>query len=105
MHDADHSPGESGSRDIAAEEAAIQIVAHHGLLRANAVHLFGNIGVDLASVAPTASLALTLGAIIAVSGYASPLAILIVALPMLAIANGYRRLNRWRVTAGTTYDL
>lgn len=104
MRDTDHSPGESGSGDIDSGQAAIQIVAHHGQLRANAVHLLGNIGVNLASVAPTASLALTLGAIIAVSGYASPLAILIVALPMIAIANGYRRLNRWRVTAGTTYD-
>lgn len=104
MRDADSSPAKTGSRTSDADEAAIQIVAHHGLLRANAVKLFGNIGVDLASVAPTASLALTLGAILAVSGYASPLAILIVALPMLAIANGYRMLNRWRVNCGTTYD-
>jgi amino acid transporter len=104
MREADLSPAGPGSRDSDSDEAAIQIVAHHGQLRANAVRLFGNIGVDLASVAPTASLALTLGAIIAVSGYASPLAILIVALPMLAIANGYRLLNRWRVNCGTTYD-
>ncbi len=98
------SDNKPGSGNIDTEEDAAQVTAHHGMLRANAVHLFGNIGVNLASVAPTASLALTLGAIIAVTGYASPLAILIVALPMIAIANGYRRLNRWRVHCGTTYD-
>ena len=46
----------------------------------------GNVGLALGSAAPTASIALTLAAIVAASSYASPLAILVIGLPMLGIA-------------------
>lgn len=54
-------------------------------------------------MAPTASLALTLAAIVAVASFASPVAILICGVPMLFIAIAFRRLNRWRVNCGATY--
>ena len=76
---------------------------HSGYLRANALNLVGAVSIALGSAAPTASLALTLAAIVAVSGYASPMAILVCAIPMLGIAMAYRRLNMWEVNCGGTY--
>ena len=69
---------------------------HGSSLHRNALGLLGNIGISLGSAAPTASVALTLAAIVAVSSFASPIAILICGLPMLAIAAAFRRLNNWR---------
>ena len=78
--------------------------AEHGnRLARNALSLTGNVGIALGSVGPTASIALTLAVIVAASSFASPIAILICGLPMLAIAAAFRRLNRWRVNCGATY--
>ena len=76
---------------------------HAGYLRTNALSLVGNIVIALGSVAPTASIALTLSAIVATTSYASPIAVLICAVPMLGIAMAYRRLNMWHVNCGATY--
>lgn len=51
----------------------------------------GNVGLALGSAAPTASIALTLAAIVAASSYASPVAILVIGLPMLGIAAAFKR--------------
>ena len=76
----------------------------HGFrLRNNALNLLGNVGMALGSAAPTASIALTLAAIVAASSYASPIAILVIALPMLGIAAAFKRLNREHVNCGATY--
>jgi amino acid transporter len=74
-----------------------------GRLRVNAIGLKDAIVIGLASSGPTASIALTLAAIVAASSYAGPIAIVICGLPMLGIALAYRRLNRWRVNCGGTY--
>jgi amino acid transporter len=66
--------------------------------------MLGNVGVALGSAAPTASIALTLAAIVAASSYASPIAILVIGLPMLGIAAAFKRLNRWHVNCGATYQ-
>jgi len=76
--------------------------SRHGLL-ANAIGLWDSIIVALASSAPTASIALTLAAIVGASHYGGPIAILICTLPMLGIALAYRRLNLWRVDCGGSY--
>jgi hypothetical protein len=77
---------------------------HGTRLRNNALNLLGNVGLALGSAAPTASIALTLAAIVAASSYASPVAILIIGLPMLGIAAAFKRLNRWHVNCGATYQ-
>lgn len=77
---------------------------HGADLRRNALSYFGNVGVALGSVGPTVSIAVTLAALVVVTGYATPLAVLISAVPMLAIAYAFRQLNRWRVTCGATYE-
>jgi amino acid transporter len=75
----------------------------HPGLRQNAIGLADAIIVGMASSGPTASLAVTLAAIVAASSYAGPVTILICFLPMLGIALAYRRLNRWRVDCGASY--
>src|SRR3954470_3261009 len=76
---------------------------HAGYLRTNALSLAGNVVIALGSVAPTASIALTLSAIVATTSFASPIAVLFCAIPMLGIAMAYRRLNMWHVNCGATY--
>jgi amino acid transporter len=87
----------------AVDADAVEPQEHGNRLARNALGLAGNIGIALGSSASTASVALTLAAIVAVSSFASPIAILICGLPMLAIAAAFRRLNRWRVNCGATY--
>jgi amino acid transporter len=72
-------------------------------LRANAIDLKDAVIVGMASSGPTASIALTLAAIVGVSNYGGPIAILICGLPMFGIALAYRRLNRWQVDCGASY--
>lgn len=96
---------DTGTADQSATGQSGQMELPHGeKLQTNALSLIGNIGLDVGSSAVTASMAVTIGAIVAVSGYASPIAILICGLPMLAIAAAYRQLNKWRVHCGATYD-
>jgi len=89
--------------DAPATAAADEGQEHAGYLRANALSLVGNVVIALGSVAPTASIALTLSAIVATTSYASPIAVLVCAVPMLGIALAYRRLNMWHVNCGATY--
>ena len=89
--------------DAPVTSAADEGQEHAGYLRANALSLVGNVVIALGSVAPTASIALTLSAIVATTSYASPIAVLLCAIPMLGIAVAYRRLNMWHVNCGATY--
>jgi amino acid transporter len=77
---------------------------HGTKLRNNALNLLGSVGMALGSAAPTASIALTLAAVVAASSYASPIAIIVIGLPMLGIAAAFKRLNRWHVNCGATYQ-
>jgi NAD(P)-dependent dehydrogenase (short-subunit alcohol dehydrogenase family) len=86
--------------DAAATAEADKGQEHAGYLRTNALSLVGNVVIALGSVAPTASIALTLSAIVATTSYASPIAVLVCAVPMLGIAMAYRRLNMWHVNCG-----
>jgi amino acid transporter len=76
---------------------------HHSQLRNASLDLLGTGGMSMGSVAVTASVALTLGALVAVTGFASPVTILICGVPMLFIALAFMRLNHWRVNCGATY--
>jgi amino acid transporter len=67
-------------------------------LREGAVGLWGDFIAAVTNVAPSAAVALTLGSIIAVSGLATPLIIIIVGAAMLCIALAYHRLNLWQPT-------
>jgi len=69
-------------------------------LREGSVGLWGDFIAAVTNVAPSAAVALTLGSIIAVSGLATPLLVIIVGIAMLCIAFAYHHLNLWQPTPG-----
>jgi amino acid transporter len=58
----------------------------------------------MASAAPAVSVGLTLAALAAATAYGSGPVLLITAVPMLIIANAYRRLNLWNATCGASFE-
>lgn len=57
----------------------------------------------LSSSGPSQTLAVSLAALVAVSGYGGVVPILICFVPMIGIAIAYQRLNRWDQCSGATY--
>ena len=74
-----------------------------GHLKANALSLGDAIILGLASSAPAQTMAVALPALIAACNYAGLLPLACAFIPMLGIALGYQRLNRWDQSAGATY--
>ena len=60
--------------------------------------------IGMANAAPAVSVGLTLAALAATTAYASGPVILVTALPMLVIANAYRRLNLWNANCGASFE-
>ncbi len=60
--------------------------------------------IGLADTGPTVSVSFTLVALIAATAYGAPLILLITAIPMLIIANAYRRLNLWNANCGASFE-
>jgi amino acid transporter len=73
-----------------------QMAADRPRLREGSVGLWGDFIAAVTNVAPSAAVALTLGSIIAVSGLATPLLVIIVGVAMLCIAFAYHHLNLWQ---------
>jgi amino acid transporter len=74
-----------------------------GHLKANALSLVDAIVLGLASSAPAQTMAVALPALVMAINYAGLLPIMCAFLPMLGIALGYQRLNRWDQSSGATY--
>jgi amino acid transporter len=60
--------------------------------------------IGMASAAPAVSTGLTLAALAAASAYGSGPVIVLCAIPMLIIANAYRRLNMWNANCGASFE-
>src|ERR1700719_1594789 len=60
--------------------------------------------IGMASSAPAASIGLTLAALAAATAYGSGPVIVLTAIPMLIIANSYRRLNLWNANCGASFE-
>lgn len=60
--------------------------------------------IGMAYAAPTLSIGLTLAALVAATAYAVGPIILLTAVPMLIIANSYRRLNLWNANCGASFE-
>jgi amino acid transporter len=69
----------------------------------NALGVAGDWVASLACAGPSTGVAFTLAALLALSGLASPLVILVCGVGVLLVAIGYARLNRWRANAGAPY--
>ncbi|WP_432175043.1 APC family permease [Streptomyces sp. Tue6028] len=72
-------------------------------LKGGALGLFSSTVIGLASTAPAYSLAATLGVIVTVVGYQSPIVIVLAFVPMFLIAYGYKELNRAHPDCGTAF--
>ena len=60
--------------------------------------------IGLANVGPALSVALTLAGLAAAAAYGSVPVIILCMLPMVIIANSYRRLNLWSANAGASFE-
>jgi hypothetical protein len=55
-------------------------------------------------IGPAASIGLTIAPLVAATAYGSGAVILLTAVPMLVIANAYRRLNLWNANTGASFE-
>jgi len=85
------------------EQTALAPVAT-SRLEPNAISVAQDTLIGMADTAPTVSVSFTLVALIAAAAYGGPLILLITAIPMLIIANAYRRLNLWNANCGASFE-
>jgi amino acid transporter len=60
--------------------------------------------IGMASSAPAATIGLSLWALVAATAYGSGPILLLTAIPMLVIANAYRRCNMWNANCGASFE-
>ena len=75
-----------------------------GGLEPDAIGVAQDTIIGMASSAPAAVVAITLAALAAAAAYGGGPVLLISAIPMLIIANAYRRLNMWNANAGASFE-
>ena len=73
-------------------------------LEADAIGVTEDTIIGMAASAPAASVGLTLAALAAATAYGSGPIIILTAIPMLIIANAYRKLNMWKANAGASFE-
>jgi amino acid transporter len=73
-------------------------------LEPDAIGVAQDVVIGMATSAPAVSVGLTLAALAAATAYSSGLIIIITAIPMLIIANAYRRLNLWNANCGASFE-
>jgi amino acid transporter len=73
-------------------------------LEPNAIGVAQDTVIGMATSAPAASVGLTLAALAAATAYAGLPVIILTALPMIVIANCYRRLNLWNANCGASFE-
>ncbi|HUZ52351.1 MAG TPA: APC family permease [Streptosporangiaceae bacterium] len=75
-----------------------------GKLEPDAIGVAQDTVIGMASAAPAVCVALTLAALAAAAAYGSVTSIVITGIPMLIIANAYRRLNMWNANCGASFE-
>jgi amino acid transporter len=75
-----------------------------GQLEADAIGPAQDTVIGMANAAPAVSVGLTLAALAAAAAYAVGPIIVLTAIPMLIIANAYRRLNLWNAHCGASFE-
>jgi amino acid transporter len=79
-------------------------IVPEGKLEPNAIGVAQDTVIGMATAAPAASAGLTLAAMAAATAYASGPALILMAVPMIIIANCYRRLNLWNANCGAAFE-
>ncbi len=77
---------------------------HVARLEPDAIGVAQDTVIGMASSAPAASIGLTLAALAATTAYGSGPVLVLTAIPMLVIANAYRRLNMWNANCGASFE-
>jgi len=73
-------------------------------LEPNAINVTQDTVIGMATSAPAGTVAATLATLAAATAYGSGPILLLTAIPMLIIANAYRRLNQWNASCGATFE-
>src|SRR6516225_5005747 len=73
-------------------------------LEPNAIGVAQDTVIGMSTAAPAASAGLILASLAAATAYASGPALILMALPMIVIANCYRRLNLWNANCGAAFE-
>ena len=90
--------------DQTATSLAGHVPTHAARLEPDAIGVAQDTVIGMASSAPAASVGLTLAAVAAATAYGTGPIILLTAIPMLIIANAYRRLNMWNANCGASFE-
>jgi amino acid transporter len=75
-----------------------------GGLESDAIGVVQDTVIGMAASAPAASVGLTIAFLAAAAAYGSGPVIILTAIPMLIIANAYRRLNMWSANCGASFE-
>jgi amino acid transporter len=75
-----------------------------GGLEPDAIGVVQDTVIGMAASAPAASVGLTIAALSLAAAYGSGPVIILTAIPMLIIANAYRRLNMWSANCGASFE-
>jgi amino acid transporter len=73
-------------------------------LEADAIGVAQDTVIGMASSAPAVSVGLTLAALAAATAYGGGPVLILTAIPMIIIANAYRRLNMWNANCGASFE-
>jgi len=91
-------------RPVTAVPGPAQVPAIPARLEPDAIGAAQDTVIGMANAAPTVSVGLTLATLTAVAAYAVGPVIILTAIPMLIIANAYRRLNLWNANCGASFE-
>jgi amino acid transporter len=83
---------------------AVPARAIEARLEPDAIGVAQDTVIGMASSAPAGTMAATLAALAVASAYGSGAILILTALPMLVIANSYRRLNLWSANCGASFE-
>jgi amino acid transporter len=89
--------------DSRAAAPAHKVVAA-GRLEPNAIGVAQDTVIGMASSAPAATIGVSLFALASATAYGSGPILLLTAIPMLIIANAYRRCNMWNANCGASFE-
>jgi amino acid transporter len=94
----------AGRRPGVQAAAGEPVLDREDRLKPDAIGLAQATTIGMATSAPAATVAITLALIASTTAYSGGLLILISAIPMLIIANAYRRLNLWSANCGASFE-
>jgi amino acid transporter len=94
----------AGKRASGGATAVQPVMDRQDLLKPDAIGIAQATVIGMATSAPAATVAISLAVIAAATAYSSGLILLISAVPMLIIANAYRRLNLWNANCGASFE-